>query len=73
MFWKRKEQRKIEFDKTGKIPVVRSSICTGEQVAGFRDAASGQFTEVMLIQNNGDLAEFLRLYDVREEEVRREW
>ena len=73
MFWKRKKEQKIEFDKTGKIPVIRSSICTGEQVAGFKDTASGVFTEVMLIRNNGDLSEFLRLYEVQEEELRREW
>ena len=73
MFWKRKKEPKIEFDKTGKIPVIRSSICTGEQTAGFRDTVSGTFTEVMLIRNDGDLSEFLSLYGVREEELRREY
>ena len=72
MFWKRKKQQQ-RFDKTGKFPVVRTSICTGEQVAGFRDAASGKFEEVMLIQNNSDLEEFLRLYDVKESDIRREY
>lgn len=72
MFWRKKE-KKPAYDKTGKIPVIRSSICTGEQVAGFKDPADGRFQEVMLIRNGGDLEEFLRLYDVEESEVRREW
>lgn len=72
MFWRKKE-KKPDYDKTGKIPVIRSSICTGEQVAGFKDPADGRFQEVMLIRNGGDLEEFLHLYDVEESEVRREW
>ena len=72
MFWKRKKQQQ-HFDKTGKFPVVRTSICTGEQVAGFKDAASGKFEEVMLIRDGSDWEEFLRLYDLDEAEVRREY
>ena len=73
MFWKRKKQAKTAYDKTGKIPVIRSSICTGEQVAGFRDETSGKFQELMLIRTDSDYQEFLRLYEVEEDEVRREW
>lgn len=72
MFWRKKE-RKPAYDKTGKIPVIRSSICTGEQTAGFKDPVSGRFEEVMLIRSREDLEEFLRLYDLEESEVRREW
>lgn len=72
MFWRKKEQ-KPAYDKTGKIPVIRSSICTGEQTAGFKDPTTGRFEEVMLIRGGEDLEEFLRLYDVEESEVRREW
>ena len=61
------------YDKTGKIPTIRSSICTGEQVAGFKDAVSGRFEEVMLIRGDGDLQEFLTRYQVEESEIRREW
>lgn len=73
MFWKRKRPERISFDKTGKIPVIRSSICTGEQTAGFRDAASGKFEEVMLIRGGADLEEFLRLYDVDAADIKKEW
>ena len=68
-----KKEKTAAFDKTGKTPVIRSSICTGEQVAGFRDGKSGKFTEVMLLRGEEDLRTFLRTYGVTEEELRREW
>lgn len=73
MFWKRGKRAKAAYDKSGKIPVIRPSICTGEQVAGFKDEATGKFQEMMLIRTNSDYQEFLQLYDVEEGEVRREW
>ncbi len=73
MFWKRKRPNRISFDKTGKIPVIRSSICTGEKTAGFRDTASGKFEEVMLLRSDADLQEFLRLYGVDAADVKKEW
>lgn len=72
MFGKKK-QAKPAFDKTGKRPVIRSSICTGEQVAGFKDMETGKFHEVMLIRSEEDFQEFLGLYDVAEADVGREW
>lgn len=73
MFGRRKKQLESAFDKTGKIPVIRSSICTGEQTAGFKDPASGKFYELMLIRSAGDLQEFLERYQVEEQDIRREW
>ena len=73
MFGRRKRRDASPYDKTGKIPVLRSSICTGEQTAGFRDAVSGRFEELMLIRNDRDFQEFLRRYQVDEAEIRREW
>lgn len=70
---KRKKQPAAGYDKGGKIPVIRSSICTGEQVAGFKDQVSGKFEELMLIRDNRDFQEFLRRYQVEEAEIRREW
>ena len=61
------------YDKTGKVPVIRSSICTGEQVAGFKDPSSGKFDELMLIRNSNDLMKFLSLYQVNESDIQREW
>lgn len=73
MFGKRKRPESIPYDKSGKVPVIRSSICTGEQVAGFKDIISGKFEELMLIRNEKDLAEFLSRYQVEESEIKREW
>lgn len=73
MFGRKKRQAVSTYDKTGKIPVIRSSICTGEQVAGFKDAVSGKFEELMLIRDEKDLAEFLSQYQVEESEIKREW
>ena len=73
MFGRRKRQAVSPYDKTGKIPVIRSSICTGEQVAGFKDPVSGRFEELMLIRNDRDFQEFLLRYQVEEAEIKREW
>ena len=61
------------FDPAGKVPVIRSSICTGEKTAGYREGPGGKFTEVMLIRNEKDLREFLDAYGCREEDLTREW
>lgn len=74
--WKRKknERRRMPaFDKAGKRPVIRASICTGEKVAGFRDEKTGQIEELMLITGEKDLAEFMETYGVKEEEIETVW
>ena len=73
MFGRRKKLTAVLYDKSGKIPVIRSSICTGEQVAGFKDPVSGTFEELMLIRDSKDLSEFLSRYQVEESEIKREW
>ena len=73
MFGRKKQQTAIPYDKTGKVPVIRSSICTGEQVTGFKDSVRGKFQELMLIRNDRDLQEFLEQYQVSESDIRREW
>ena len=70
---KRKKPASAGYDKSEKIPVIRSSICTGEQVAGFKKLSNGKFEELMLIRDDRDLQSFLRTYQVEEEEIKREW
>lgn len=67
MFKKKKEPR--DFDRESLQPVIRASICTGEQVAGFKNIHTGKFTEVMLIRNDRDLEEFLENYGLSQEEL----
>ena len=52
------------YDRSRYEPSIRVSICTGEQVAGFRDKQSGRFEEIMLLRNERDLEDFCRLYSV---------
>lgn len=73
MIGKRLTKKTILYDKEGKIPVIRASICTGEKVAGFKDEKTGKFEDLMLIKKDADLKEFLRLYQVNEDEIKKEW
>lgn len=57
------------FDPETYYPAIRSSICTGEKVAGFRNKKDGHFTEVMLIRSKKDEEEFKRIYKVDELKV----
>lgn len=69
----RRKKSPVVYDKTGKIPVIRTSICTGEQTAGFKDEATGKFYEIMLLRSDADLQEFLEAYSVSENEIKREY
>lgn len=48
-------------------PAIRCSICTGEQVAGFRDSETGRFEEVMLLRSAEDLEWFKQNYGISSE------
>lgn len=73
MLWKKKKEEPIKnFDKTGKKPVIRASICTGEKVAGFRDE-SGHIEELMLITGEKDLERFMQMYGVERNEIETVW
>lgn len=66
MFGKKNAVTIRQYDKENSKPVIRCSICTGEQVAGFKDIRTGKFEEVMLIKGSKDLENFKQLYDVTE-------
>lgn len=52
------------YNPAEKTPVIKCSICTGEQVAGFQDNATNAFEDIMLIQDASDLAHFREMYDI---------
>ena len=52
------------YDKKSKKPVIKASICNGEQVAGFKDIHTGKIEEVMLIKNQADLDAFKKMYGI---------
>lgn len=62
LFSKKKIMR--SYDKDSKRPVIKASICTGEQVAGFKDIHTGKIEEVMLIKNQADLDAFKKMYGI---------
>ena len=54
------------YDPENEYAVIRSSICTGEKVAGFKNKTDGSFKEVMLIRSPKDEQEFKKTYNVDE-------
>ena len=59
-FFKKKQPSKPElsYDPETQKPIIRCSICTGEQVAGIKNLKTGKFEEYMLIRNQSDLQHF---------------
>jgi len=70
-YYERYLSEDIPFDPEKQIAVIKSSICTGEQVAGFKSKEDGHFTEVMLIRNAKDLETFKEIYRI--EEIKKEY
>lgn len=64
-FFKKKSIVK-SYDKENKRPVIKTSICNGEQVAGFKDIHTGKIEEVMLIRSRADLENFKAMYGIDE-------
>ena len=64
MFGKKKIVQIEQFDKENYRAVLRCSICTGEQVAGFKNIHTGEFHDIMLIKSGDDLDAFQEMYDV---------
>lgn len=55
------------YDKENKKPVIKASICNGEQVAGFKDIYTGKVEEVMLMKSPADLEHFKAMYGIDKE------
>lgn len=62
----KKEPERKNYDRENLKPVLKCSICNGEQVAGFKDVHTGKFNEVMLIRSGADLDAFKKQYGVEE-------
>ncbi len=59
---KKQETQKREYDSLNQKPILKCSICNGEQVAGFKDNRTGKFHEVMFVRNEKDLQTFKEMY-----------
>ena len=67
LFKKSKPKQTAVYDVETEKPVLKCSICNGEQVAGFKNLHTGVFREIMLIRNPADLQHFKEMYDITEE------
>lgn len=65
-YYQKRLAEKMPFDRDRQYAVLKCSICTGEQIAGFKDKTNGHFTEVMVIQSAKDLEYFKKLYQIAE-------
>ena len=59
-----RKKKTLDYDRENLVPVIRCSICNGEQVAGFKDKRTGKFDEIMLIRGKKDLDEFMKTYGI---------
>ncbi len=59
---KKKMEKPGDFDPAVYKPVLRCSICKGEQVAGFQNRETGRFEEVCAIRGERELTAFLAEY-----------
>lgn len=58
----KKKVKAYSYDKERMKPVIKTSICTGEQVAGFKDIHTGKIEDIMLVkrrQISKDLRKFM--------------
>ena len=67
----KKKIEKIDYNKAEKQPAVKSSICTGEMVAGFIDIDTGKFHDYMLIKNDAELELFCMRCDIESSDLKR--
>ena len=66
MFFKKKTIKKT-YDIKNQKPVLKCSICNGEQVAGFINIHTNVFEDLMLIKSQEDLKMFKEQYGITEE------
>lgn len=62
MFHKKTKTPTFKYDPALHRPILKCSICNGEQVAGFKEISTGKFHEIMFIQSEKDLVGFMKTY-----------
>lgn len=72
MFGKKKKSESLPLYPPEEYePVIRCSICTGEQVGCMRSRSTGKLHELMLIRGAEDLESFCRQTGADAEKIRR--
>ena len=69
--WKKHKTETPAFPPEDYEPVIRCSICTGEQVACMRNRHTGRMQEIALIRTPEDLAAFCKSYQIEEEKIKK--
>ena len=72
MFSSLKRAKTKTYDRETQEPVIKASICNGEQVAGFRDIKTGRFEVILCLRKPSDLDAFRAEYGL-EGEIRKEY
>lgn len=63
---RRKTEEQKDYDRENWRPVLKCSICNGEQVAGFKHVRTGEFREESFIRSEAELQAFKRKYGITE-------
>ena len=66
LFRKKKQAVRSTYDPQTLKPVLRCSICSGEQIAGFKNLKTGKIEEVTVIHSREELQQFMEEYGIRE-------
>ena len=66
LFRKKKRAVRSTYDPQTLKPVLRCSICSGEQIAGFKNLKTGKIEEVTVIHSREELQQFMEEYGIRE-------
>ena len=62
--FRKKQIQKEDYDRENWRPVLKCSICNGEQVAGFKNIHTKEFREECFIQSDSDLEDFKAKYGI---------
>lgn len=64
--FRRKQVKPIDYDRENWKPILKCSICNGEQVAGFKNIHTGEFREEVFIRDSAQLEAFKQKYGIEE-------
>lgn len=65
-FHHKEKPAKIAYDPSVKVPALRCSICTGEQVTGFKNLQTGKFEDYELVRTAEDVEAFMQACGVQD-------
>ena len=57
-------KKTLNYDPAEQKPVIKCSICNGEQVAGLKNIKTGKVEEIMVIRGEEDLETFKQMCGV---------